>query len=286
MPELVLTSHDIVGESPFWFDSRSELWWVDITRCVLHRLNTVVGKLTNIKFQDYISAVVPDENAGAIIASGHGIYHINGDSSETKLISELKPWDNRNRFNDGKCDPEGRFWVGTMNIKKDTPSGSLFMLDRNFKLREKIGNLTISNGLAWSTNKKEFYHIDTPTKQVGVYSYAETDGSIKFKKYIDLSAEDGRPDGMTIDSTGSLWIGMFGGGQVIRCDPLKGDITDAIEVPEPNVTSCCFGDSDLKTLYITTAGDISSTSTIPNASGNLYSERLNVSGIKTSRFSF
>lgn len=91
---------------------------------------------------------------------------------------------------------------------------------------------------------------------------------------------------MTIDSTGSLWIGMFGGGQVIRCDPLKGDITDAIEVPEPNVTSCCFGDSDLKTLYITTAGDISSTSTIPNASGNLYSERLNVSGIKTSRFSF
>jgi sugar lactone lactonase YvrE len=158
-----------------------------------------------------------------------------------------------NRFNDGKCSPDGHFWVGSMSLNEIDPSGSLYSLDEKFNVQKHEFGLTISNGLCWSLDKKYFYFIDTPTLRVVRYEYSN--GNVYNKQtviQIDAS-KDGYPDGMTIDMEGNIWIAHWGGWQVTRWNPVSGEKIDAIELPVSQVTSICFGGQDFKDIFITSA---------------------------------
>lgn len=161
---------------------------------------------------------------------------------------------NGKRFNDGKCDPQGRFWVGSMHLEQEKGEASLFMIDKQGSLEQKINSVTISNGIVWTADKSTMYYIDTPTSEIKAYDYNNTNGEISNEKVVVRIPETlGFPDGMTIDSGGMLWVGMWNGGAVICFDPRTGEAIRSIDVPAHNVTSCAFGGKNLDMLYITTA---------------------------------
>lgn len=136
---------------------------------------------------------------------------------EVKEIYKVKDWDSRNRFNDGKCDAVGRYWIGTMNLEEKYPTAGFYVLDTDLSFRKVLDNVTISNGLAWSSDNKTLYYIDTPTKKIFEFDFDLERGKISNKKVlIDLSSVQGNPDGMTIDSKDNLWVALFGGGKVIK----------------------------------------------------------------------
>ena len=159
-----------------------------------------------------------------------------------------------NRFNDGKCDPAGRFWAGTMSISNMPCAGSLYVLEKDGTVKTKITGVTCSNGMAWSPDDKTLYYIDTPTRQVVAYKYDTKNGDITDGRVaISIPEEKGSPDGMTIDTEGMLWIALWDGWKVIRYNPYTSEQLYEVTLPVSRVTSCVFGGDDMDDLYITSA---------------------------------
>ena len=158
------------------------------------------------------------------------------------------------RLNDGKCDPSGRLWVGSMNWQQEKGKAQLFNITKDGVVSTKIDSVTISNGIVWTKNKKTMYYIDTPTSQIKAYDYNNASGDISNERVVvEIPEELGFPDGMTIDAEDMVWAGMWNGNAVIRFNPKTGEILQKIEIPAHNVTSCAFGGENLETLYVTTA---------------------------------
>jgi sugar lactone lactonase YvrE len=159
-----------------------------------------------------------------------------------------------NRFNDGKTDPAGRFWAGSMSLSGEKGTGNLYMVDQQLNVKKQIENVSISNGLCWSLDQRFFYYIDTPTMEVVCYDYDNQTGEITNKTtVITIPAKEGYPDGMTIDSEGMLWIAHWEGWQVARWDPSTGNKIDSIHLPVSLVTSICFGGENMDDMFITSA---------------------------------
>lgn len=251
--ELILDAKAVLGEGSFWNYKTQKLWWVDIEGKKLHIFNPKTKENKSINTFHRIGTVVPSEKGGVIVALQNGIYHLDLETQSFKFLTNpLEKLENI-RFNDGKCDPAGRFWVGTMELDTKEKAASLYRFDLDGSIDKVIDNVTISNGIIWSADQKTMYYIDTPTLQVVAYDYDLESGSIKNRKVVIEIPEDiGSPDGMTIDDEGKLWIAHFGGFSVGRWDPETGELLQKIEVPAPNVTSCTFGGENLDTLYITT----------------------------------
>jgi sugar lactone lactonase YvrE len=194
-------------------------------------------------------------NGDLIAGLHHGFAFISRPDGKLKMIVDPEAEIPTNRFNEGKCDPAGRFWAGTMAISEILHQGNVYVLDRDLNYKKKIDNVSISNGLAWSLDHKILYYIDTPSFEVVSYDYDVSSGEISNKKSvikIDVK-EEGYPDGMTIDQEGMLWIGHWDGWQVARWNPLTGEKIGSIKLPASRVTSCTFGGENLDDLYITTA---------------------------------
>lgn len=153
------------------------------------------------------------------------------------------------RFNDGKCDPAGRFWAGTMGS-----DAALYCLNKDRSLNLVLSGIRCSNGIAWTLDKSTMYYIDSPTKEIWAFAFDMATGSISDKRVIVNVPEGyGVADGSTIDEEGMLWVAHWGGSRVCRWNPENGKLLAEIEIPATNVTSCAFGGVNLDTLYITTA---------------------------------
>lgn len=190
-----------------------------------------------------------------LVALEDGIYHYDIKTDSISFI--VNPVENsfEIRFNDGKCDPAGRLWAGTMSLTGKKNAGALYCLNNNGDIENKIDSVSISNGIVWSPDNKKMYYIDTPTGKVKEYSYDKTTGEISFlRDAVVIPPDMGHPDGMTIDSKGNLWIALWGGSAVVCWNPDNGKLLCKINVPVLNVTSCAFGGENLETLFITTAG--------------------------------
>ena len=186
------------------------------------------------------------------------------------------------RFNDGKCDPAGRFWVGTFDLEQKPHAGTLYRLDPDGSLHVMLRGITNSNGIAWSLDKKLMYYIDTPTLTVQAFDYDHATGAIANPRVIIRIPEGaGFPDGMTIDAEGKLWVALWGGGAVHRYHPATGALLQAVAVPAPYTSSCAFGGPDLKTLYITTARGGLSPEQLEEfpESGNVFAVEPGVAGV-------
>jgi sugar lactone lactonase YvrE len=190
-----------------------------------------------------------------------------------------------NRFNDGKCDPTGRFLAGTMAIDETPGSGSLYSLDQNLRVKQLLGGLSISNGMGWSPDYSTMYFIDSPTKQVVAFDYELNTGNISNRRVV-VTIPEGYPDGMTTDQEGMIWVALWAGFKVTRWNPRTGKLLQSISVPAPNVTSCTFGGSNMNELYITTARkdmDTAALDKYPKA-GGVFRLKTDVIGMKNFEF--
>jgi sugar lactone lactonase YvrE len=254
MVEVAIIHECLLGEGPVWDEKTNTICWVDIINGDIHELNPAIGSFKTIKVKHMIGAVAICTNGDFLAALKGGLGIVERETGKLNLFSDPESHLPNNRFNDGKCDPEGRFWVGTMSINESPNAGSLYVLDMNNQVAKKIEHTTISNGMAWSLDHQTFYYIDTPTLKVVAYDYEKSSGIITNPRIvITIDEKDGYPDGMTIDAEGMLWIAHWGGWQLTRWDPLTSEKLFSIPLPVANVTSCTFGGENLQDLYITTA---------------------------------
>lgn len=253
--QIVLTAACELGEGPVWDDALHRLLWVDIPKGTIHEWypGTRLHNVTTFPVKIGAIAIAVDGRLIAATYSGFAVVDLR-DQSINPLTDPEAHLPN-NRFNDGKCDPKGRFWAGTMDVTTGKRyAGNLYMLDENGCAHTKIKNVTCSNGLAWSLDQKTMYYIDTPTRQVVAFDFDSSLGVISNRKVvIAVPPIDGLPDGMTIDQEGMLWIALWGGWKIARWNPYTGEKLAEINLPVSQVTSCTFGGADLNDLYITSA---------------------------------
>lgn len=251
----IVTAHLCkLGEGSVWDANHQEILWVDIFENEIHRFSTEHHQHSILKIDQMVGAIVLRSSGGLIAALQHGFAVIDWNSQRIEMLNDPEAHVPQNRFNDGKCDPTGRFWAGTMSIGNSPKQGSLYMLDTDLSVTAKLSQISGANGLAWSPDQRTLYFIDTPTKQVAAFDFNAVDGMITNKRIvIETDQVAGYPDGMTIDTEGMLWIAMWDGYQVARFNPQTGKLIQQIPLPVSKVTSCVFGGQNLQDLYITSA---------------------------------
>ncbi len=286
--ELVLDAKAIVGEGAIWHARRQRLYWVDIVEGEVHIHDPARGSDRAIKIGQMVGTVVPRRGEGLMLALHHGFATLDTESEKLAILSDPEQHLPDNRFNDGKCDPAGRFWAGTMSISKKQGAGSLYCMDPDHTVRRVLGNVTISNGIAWSLDRSIMYYIDTPTRQVVAFDYNMETGAIGRRRVaVHVPENLGKPDGMTVDAEGAIWIAHWDGGCVTRWDPNSETLEQTIPVPASRVTSCAFGGPNLDELYITTAriGLSETDLTAQPHAGGLFRTRPGVCGVEAFEFS-
>lgn len=285
--ELLLNTRLELGEGPAWDAAAGVLYFVDIYAGDLHAFDPVSGARRTVNLGEPVGCVAPAQTGGLILALRSGIWMFDPTTAARKRLCQPEPALPSNRFNDGKCDPRGRFLAGTMDDAEQEASGSLYSYAPDGTLHILLTGLRISNGLTWSPDGRTFYFIDTPTRLVMAYDYNLDTGDIANPRpAIRIPPELGWPDGMTSDAEGMLWVAMWGGAQVTRWDPASGLLLAAYPLPALNVTSCCFGGANLTDLYVTTARREMSAAQLEKYpySGGLFRLRPGVRGMPTFAF--
>lgn len=278
----------LLGEGAIWNHKTQEFYWIDIEGRALNIYNPKTKINRSLQTPSQIGTVVPSEEKDeAIVALVDGIYLINTQNNELELLSDIEADKPENRFNDGKCDPAGRFWVGSMPFNQQQYGANLYMLEEKGQAKLKKDSVTISNGIVWTKDKTIMYYIDTPTAEIKAYDYDDATGHISNERIaVKVNDSLGYPDGMTIDENDNLWVGMWNGNAVIQFDPKTGKVLSKVEVPAHNVTSCAFGGDNLNVLYITTASlDMSAEEQklFPLA-GSIFKVALQVKGVESNFF--
>ena len=249
---------------------------------ILHIYDPVLKVDKQLKVGSRVGTIVPVQNGGALLALQSGIHKI--DTKTGKLTFIINPLiDSNIRFNDGKCDPSGRFWVGTMALDSRIKGGVLYRFDKDKTVHLMLDSVSISNGIVWTADKKTMYYNDTPTGTIQAFDYDDTSGNITNRRVaVKIPNGIGAPDGMTIDVEGNLWVALWGGGIVGKFNPLTGELIQKIKVPAPNVSSCAFGGKNLDILFITTARQWMNQEQLKKypLSGGLFSVKPGVRGVQ------
>jgi sugar lactone lactonase YvrE len=253
--EVVHPDHQcLLGEGPLWDANRKTICWIDIPNGEIHEYSTVGGSFRSLSVSQMIGSIAICKNGDFIAALKNGFGRIDRNTGELKMIADPETSIPGNRFNDGKCDPAGRFWAGTMAHSEEPGKGSLYTLNKDLTVSKKMENISISNGMAWSADHKTMYYIDTPTYTVTALDFDRSSGEISNRRIVvRVPRENGSPDGMTIDSMGMLWIAHWDGWQVSRWNPATGKKMETFHLPVARITSCVFGGEELQDLYISTA---------------------------------
>jgi sugar lactone lactonase YvrE len=237
------------GEGPIWW--RDALYYVDIEGRRVHRFDPASGAETSWDVGRRVGTVVPRDSGGLLIAGDDGMFFLDEDGGGLTAICDPEPDKPENRFNDGKCSPDGRFFAGTMSLVRKTGDARLYRLDPDLTLHEAFGPVTTSNGIAWSPDGGTVYYIDTPRREILAFDY--DDGHLRnLRSAVDTGGIDASPDGMATDADGMLWVAFCHGGCVVCYDPGTGRVLRRIDFPCLETTACAFGGPDLADLYVTT----------------------------------
>ncbi|HEY5270352.1 MAG TPA: SMP-30/gluconolactonase/LRE family protein [Anaerolineales bacterium] len=286
-PELLLDARAELAESPAWDANTNQLYWVNIHAGDLHIFHPQNKTDSRISLGEPVGCVAPCQSGHLISALRSGFATVNLSTQKLTRLINPEPHLPGNRFNDGKCDPAGRFLAGTMDDAEKGASGSLYSYSPDGRLKTLLTGVCISNGLAWSPDQQIFYYIDTPTRQVTAFDYDLATGNIANPRpVVNIPPELGWPDGMSSDAEGMLWVALWGGAKLTRWNPTSGQLLEAIPVPALNVTSCVFGGPDLTDLYITSARKGMSAEQLAKypLSGGLFRIRTKIRGVPTFQF--
>lgn len=249
-----IPSQCFLGEGPYWHSDLQCFFWVDIEKGKLFQHHLESGQTKTYSFPHRLAVVLEGNDDQLILGLDRKLAKFDLKTEELKWLTEVESDFPFHRFNDGKVDPKGRLWIGTLSTLFTEGVGSLYCVDSDLKPKKILSDLTISNGMAWTADNQTFYFIDTPTRQIKAFHYDLESGKIEFDRVaVEIPEELGFPDGMCIDTEGMLWVAHYGGSGVYRWNPISGELLDKIALPVPHVTSCAFGGKDLDTLLITTA---------------------------------
>lgn len=241
-----------LGEGPCWDSAGQSLYWVDIPAGRVYRMGQA-GPPAWWDVGQPVGAVAARASGGLVLAARDGFFGLDLASGAVTLLAGIEADQPGNRMNDGACDRAGRYYAGTMAGDERPGAGALYRLDPDLSITTLLSGIGISNGIGWSLDEQLMYYVDSLDRQVDVLDYDPASGSIDGRrKFVDVGSENGVPDGLTVDADGGVWIALWGGSALRRYDP-DGALTQVIEFPHANVTSCAFGGPFLDRLFVTTA---------------------------------
>jgi sugar lactone lactonase YvrE len=245
----------LLSEGPRWHEEREELLWVDILGRKLHRATLDadggLDRVVTISIDRHVGAVAPALGGGYVLAAGTGFLFVDEDGSTRELA---QPAGQRTdvRMNDGACDPQGRFWAGTMAYDESHGEGALYRLELDGSCTTVLSGLTIANGIGWSPDGNTMYLNDSGTGHVEAFSFDGSSGAIADRRTFARIEPPAAPDGLTVDEEGGIWVALWDGGAVNRYAP-DGSLLTSIPLPVARPTSCTFGGQNRATLFVTTA---------------------------------
>ena len=251
--EPIVDCKNELGECPIWCAKENVLWWIDISKPSLFRFNPQTKQTNEWSLPKAIGSFALRKSGGFLMGFRKGIANMQSPDSPVEwmdLPSDLHP---DGRFNDGKCDALGRFWVGTMDKNVTEPIGELYRFDLQLKPTKMDNGFTISNGISWSPDNKTMYFADSPARKIYAYDFDLAQGAIANRRvFAAFDETPGRPDGCTVDSEGFIWSARVRGGRIDRYDP-AGKIERSIVMPVSRPTSLVFGGPSMETLFVTTS---------------------------------
>jgi sugar lactone lactonase YvrE len=251
----------LLGESPLWHPVEQVLYWCDIPGRALNRFDPTTSHHDCWSFHTEPASIAPMHDGGLLMAMRDGLWRFDTTTGQRHPLAAPPYNPHQERFNDGKCDPQGRFWVSTIYEPRDLSLAALYRFDAG-KLERMAGDLTVGNGLAWSPDARTLYCSDTKAHAIYAFDFDASAGTIGPRRVFarfpvkqadqDLSTYGGRPDGAAMDAEGGYWSALFEGQRLLRLSP-EGEVTREIHLPVRCATMPCFGGPDLKTLYVTTS---------------------------------
>ena len=247
-----------LSEGPRWDAARSELLWVDVLAGRLYRACPGTdGQLDvrqTIQIHGHLGAAAPAAGGGYLLAAGPGFLHVD-DAGAVRELAQPEAGRASVRMNDGACDPQGRFWAGTMAYDEAPGAGCLYRLELDGTCTRVLDGLTISNGIGWSPDGTTMYLADSGTRDIDAFDFGPATGNLSHRRTIvHITTPNAVPDGLTVDRHGNIWVALWNGGALARYDP-DGQLQATIPLPVDRPTSCAFGGPAGGTLFITTARD-------------------------------
>ena len=278
-PEILYQHDAFVGEGPVWDARVGQLLWVDIPNNTLFTTDPASGETTRRNLGRAVGIVLPRAAGGYVAAMQDGFYALDGEAAP-ELIAPVDADNPITRLNDGEIDPQGRFWAGTMGWQAEPEAGALYRLDTDGTVTRMLEGVTISNGLGWSPDGTRMYYVDTPTMRVDMFDFDPVNGDITNRReFVTIQHGGGRPDGLTVDSEGAVWVATWPGYGVHRYLP-DGTLDAVIPLPVSNVSSIELGGPDLRDAFITTAWELLSEEehAVQPLAGSLFRTRVEVPG--------
>lgn len=306
--QTVISERSELGESPFWHPHENQLYWVDIRARQVVRANVFMGTTERWNLPAEPGCIAPAKNGGLVIALRDGIYRARTWGGTLVPLARFSHDPDTTRFNDGKCDPLGRFWAGTIYEPRDARRADLYCLDcrpdngngGKAQVSLKAHNAVIGNGLAFGPDARTVYWADTTHHVVQAWDWDAPANVLKRHRVFhqfpakpggwrwdgsDPGAYRGRPDGAAVDAEGNYWVAMMEGARIAKLSP-AGEEIGSIDVPALRPTMPCFGGDDLRTLYVTSIGHGASDAELaryPQA-GRILSLRMDVPGLPVNFF--
>ncbi len=290
-PVCVAPTGDQCGEGAVWHEAHAAVYWTDINRFLIHRFTVADQCVRTWIFDEPVTAIaLTDRDDVLVIALGSSVILWEPASDvRHEPIFMLEGWPEV-RLNDGRSDPRGSFWVGSMynNVLPDASTreisgnhGVLFRIDPDKRATIHRREIGVSNTFGWSPDRRRFYFGDSLANTIWAYDYDQATGAIANEVDFFAGFERGLPDGSTMDTEGFLWNCRYGGSCIVRVAP-DGKIDRVIEMPVKNITTCTFGGADLKTLFITTAA--AGEPSTARLAGGLFAIQCEVSGQAENKF--
>jgi sugar lactone lactonase YvrE len=276
-----------LGECPVWHPDEKRLYWVDILEKRINRFDPKTAKNEVFELPEIVPCIALRGAGGLVITLKKQFAFYNPGSGELTRLSEVEAHQPQNRFNDGKCDRQGRFWAGTMDAKEwKKPAGHLFRLGADLVPKQMQSDVICSNGTDWSPDSRTMYYTESFRYTVFAYDFDPGTGAISNRRnFITMPEAFGFPDGLTVDAEGFAWCNIVGPGQIHRFDP-DGKLERVVQIPAERATSCTFGGDDLKTLFVTSSRETLTPEKLREKplSGSLFAIELDIKGLPASFF--
>ncbi len=249
----VLRAGAILGEGALWDVADQALYWVDIKGRLVHRYDPATGEDRRWPVPADVGSLAIRQAGGFVLALRSGFHFFDPATGVATPVAEPEPDRLENRFNDGKTDRQGRFWAGSMHDPETSPTGALYRLDADGSCRRLIDGIVCSNALCWSPDSRTMYHADTCARTVWAWDFDAERGDIaNRRRFVEVPADEGAPDGATVDAEGFVWLAHWNGWRVTRYAP-DGCVDRVVPLPVQRPTCPAFGGPSLDVLYVTSA---------------------------------